>query len=418
MSNTAASAAVTPAITPPPVRPRQCSRARQLAAWRCGGPLLLTALAGCRHDERATTSSTVAIGVGAIPGAPNYAQVAQGVELAVARLNETAGGPRFRVRLPDSRASSAVQVAQQLRNDPAVIAVVGHPESGKTLEAIPIYADAEHGGANGVVAVSPTSSSPQLSGISPWFFRVAPSDADAAHFTARWVLDSLRARRAAIVYRNDSYGRDWADTFAAGFVQGGGQVLSRNPYLTSIVEWDAYAALLAAERPEVLLFPGDGADALALLQALRARGVRLPFVGGDGTEGMKAHPDASGAYYVAFFDETRASSAEAQSFVPAYRGRYGRAPDVFAALSYDAAIVIGRTVAAGARTRAALRLALARVGNGAPSVDGVAGRIAFEEDHDIKGRAVVITRIPGVTPRDDEATAPVPATSRATRGRR
>jgi branched-chain amino acid transport system substrate-binding protein len=36
------------------------------------------------------------------------------------------------------------------------------------------------------------------------------------------------------------------------------------------------------------------------------------------------------------------------------------------------------------------------VGNGAPSVDGVAGRIAFEKSHDIKGRPVVITRIPGV----------------------
>ena len=400
------------------MRPRRRSQARLVAALTWGGSLLVPALTGCRRDEQAAASSTVAIGVGAIPGAPNYAQVVHGVELAVARLNETAGGPRFRVRLPDSSAGSAVQVAQQLRNDPAVIAVVGHPESGSTLEAIPIYADAEHDGANGVVAVSPTSSSPRLSGISPWFFRVAPSDADAAGFTARWVLDSLRARRAAIVYRNDSYGRDWAETFAAGFVRGGGQVLSRNPYLTGIVEWDAYAALLAAEQPDVLLFPGDGADALALRRALRVRGVRVPFVGGDGAEGMKADPEAAGAYYVAFFDERHASSAEAAAFIPAYRGRHGRAPDMFAALAYDAAMVIGRTVAAGARTRAALRLALSRIGNGAPSVDGVAGRIAFEEDHDIKGRTVVVTRIPGVAPLDDEMTVPGAAAPPATRGRR
>jgi branched-chain amino acid transport system substrate-binding protein len=71
---------------------------------------------------------------------------------------------------------------------------------------------------------------------------------------------------------------------------------------------------------------------------------------------------------------------------------------MFAALAYDAAIVVGRTVANGVRTRAALRLALEQVGNGAPSVDGVAGRIAFEKNHDIKARTVVITRVPGEPP--------------------
>lgn len=353
------------------------------------------AVSACRSGSSSPGTDVLAIGVGAIPGSPNYAEVVAGVELAVARLNDAPGSPRFRVRLPDSTATSAVRVAQQLRDDPAVIAVVGHPESGNTLEAIPVYADTEHDGANGVVTVSPTSSSPRLSGISPWFFRVAPSDADAAGYTARWVLDSLGARRAAIVYRNDSYGRDWADTFAGVFTTGGGSIQSRDPYLTGVVEWDAYAALIAAQRPDVVLFPGDGSDAVALLQALRARGVRVPFVGGDGTSTMKRDADAAGARYVSFFDEAAAVSKEAQAFLPAYRARFGRAPDMFAALSYDAAIVVGRTAAAGARTRAALRLALERVGNGAPSVDGVAGRIAFETNHDIKGRAVAITRIPG-----------------------
>jgi branched-chain amino acid transport system substrate-binding protein len=367
--------------------------------------LALPLLSGaCLRGEEGAGNGPLAIGVGAIPGSPNYIQVVQGVELAVARLNESAGGPRFRVRLPDSTATSAVRVAQQLRDDPSVIAVVGHPESGNTLEAIPVYADAEHNGANGVVAISPTSSSPRLSGISPWFFRVAPSDADAAKYTARWVFDSLGARRAAIVYRNDSYGRDWAETFASTFTGNGGVVLSRDPYLTGVVEWEAYASLLASQRPDVLLFPGDGGDAVALMQALRARGVRIPFVGGDGTGTMKRDADAAGAHYVSFFDEGSATSKEAQSFLPAYRAKFGRAPDMFAALSYDAAIVVGRTVANGARTRAALRLALERVGNGAPSVDGVVGRIAFEKNHDIKGRPVVIGRIPGEAAAADEST--------------
>ncbi len=367
-------------------------------------PLAL-ALAACTGSRASGGDGSLAIGVGAIPGSPNYEQVVNGVVLAVDRLNAQHPTLRFRVRLPDSSANSAVRVAQQLRDDPNVVAVVGHPESGNSLEALPIYADAEHAGANAVVAVSPTSSSPRLSGISPWFFRVAPSDADAAGYTARWVLDSLPARRAVVVYRNDSYGRDWAATFATAFAAGGGGVVMREPYLTGVVEWDAYASVIASLAPDVVLFPGDGDDALAFLRALRARGVRVPFVGGDGTESMRRHPDAAGAHYLSFFESARATSPEAGYFLPRFRERHGRDPDMFAALSYDAAIVVGRTMAAGARTRASLRLALEQVGNGAPSVDGVAGRIAFEKNHDIKGRGVVITRVNGVPPAPDKPPA-------------
>ena len=355
----------------------------------------LFAVAGCRDTDSPASRSAdgaLLIGVGAIPGNPGYDAVVRGVDLAVERLN-AASALRFRSRTPKPGSAGAVHVAQQLSADPDVIAVVGHPESGNSLEAIPIYADAEHSGANGVVAVSPTASSPQLSGVNPWFFRVAPSDNDAARVTAQWAHDSLGAKRAAIVYRNDSYGRDWASTFAQAFTKNGATVISREPYLNGVAEWDAYAQLLATMRPDVVLFPGDAVDALAFIRALKSHGVTAPFIGGDGTEQINQHAEAVGARYVAFFRADRATSPEALWFLSRYRERFKQDPDMFAALSYDAAIVMGRTIISGARTRAALRLALEKIGNGAPSVDGVAGRIAFERNHDIKGRSVVIVRV-------------------------
>ena len=66
---------------------------------------------------------------------------------------------------------------------------------------------------------------------------------------------------------------------------------------------------------------------------------------------------------------------------------------MFAALSYDAAIVIGRTIINGARSRAALRLALEQIGNGTPAIDGVSGPVAFARNHDIRGRRVVLVRV-------------------------
>ncbi len=350
--------------------------------------------AGCAKAGGVTGDSdgVFAIGVGAVPGRPGFDNVVRGVELAVERLNET-GTTRFRVKKPDAGASSAVRVAKALRDDRGVIGVVGHPESGHTLETLPVYSDGEHGGANAVVLISPTASSPRLTGISPWFFRVAPSDNDAARFVARWTLDSLHATRAAIIYRNDSYGRDWSATFVSAFKDGAGTIVSRDPYLTGITEWEAYAQLLARLKPDVLLFPGDAGDAVELLRALEQANVKLTFVGGDGTEAMGSAPEAQGARFVAFFRPERATSAEGQSFVNRYRARFKEDPDMFAALSYDAALAIGKTVAAGARTRVAVREAVERLGNATESIDGVGGRIAFGKNHDAAGRTVVVTRI-------------------------
>lgn len=359
----------------------------------------LAALGACQRSDspERPAKNSFAIGVGAIPGRPGYETMLRGMEMAVDRLNE-AGATRFRLRPPDTGVVSAVQVAQTLRDDENVIGVVGHPESGHTMEAVPVYADAEHGGTNAVVAISPTASSPRLSGISPWFFRVAPSDNDAARYVARWVLDSLRGRRAAVIYRNDSYGRDWSTTFSDTFIRAGATVVSRDPYLSRITEWDAYAQLLSRLKPDVLLFPGDADDAVEMLKALRTAGVTLTFIGGDGTEGMRDSGVADGAHYVSFFLSERVETEEGRTFARRYRDKYKQEPDMFAAMSYDAALAIGRSVLKGARTRLALRRSLERLGTaGSPAIEGAAGLIAFEKNHDIAGRSVVITTIRGDT---------------------
>ncbi|HYW51244.1 MAG TPA: hypothetical protein VE861_11590, partial [Gemmatimonadaceae bacterium] len=111
---------------------------------------------------------------------------------------------------------------------------------------------------------------------------------------------------------------------------------------------------------------------------------------------MAAAPEAQGARFVAFFRPERATSAEGQSFVNRYRARFKVDPDMFAALSYDAALAIGKAVASGASTRVAVRDAVERFGGSTSSIDGAGGKIAFGKNHDAAGRTVVVTTIGGV----------------------
>src|SRR5690606_26855195 len=109
--------------------------------------------------------------------------------------------------------------------------------------------------------------------------RVCPTDLTASEAVARYVVDSLKARRAAVIYRNDSYGRDWTKSFTAAYRLAGGTVVQRDPYLTGITEWTAYAHYMKQLGAEVLLFPGSVEDAELAIRAVRAAGADIQFIG-------------------------------------------------------------------------------------------------------------------------------------------
>lgn len=367
---------------PTPIRNAPARRASRLLALP-----ILGLLAACSAPP--TFGEDVAIGVGAIPGRSGYDNTVRGIELAIADLN-LLPGVRFRMERPDDSAASAVAIAAAHRANPAVIAVVGHPESGQTQLAVPVYAARGTDDRMALAAVSPTASSPALSGISEWFFRVAPSDEAGARDVADFVLDSLKLRSAAVVYRNDAYGRDWARAFADRWRNGDGALLIRDPYLADHTDWTLYARHIAQVDPDVVLFPGDFDDAVRFLRALRLAGARAQFIGGDGTEPLARLPEFAGAHHVSFFQADRVTSAEGVAFLKAWDAAYEEPVDMFGALAYDATIAIGQAVRqAQPRTRGGVRAALATL-----DIAGVGGRIAFDPaTHDVVGRSIVVSTV-------------------------
>jgi branched-chain amino acid transport system substrate-binding protein len=353
-------------------------------------------LAGCtRH---AAGGNEIGIAVALNPHRAGMQSIYNGVQLAVNELNRQhaarLGGARLVMVKGAPDVTDAVRIADAFREDPRVVGVVGHPESGTTMTAIGEYADASNDGRNGVVAISPTATSPGLSGANRWLFRICPSDVQASRAVARYVLDSLKARRASVIYRNDEYGKDWVKSFAEAYRAGNGVVVQRDPYLQDATAWDAYAGYVKLLKPDVVLFPGSQEDALLALRALRAVGVRTPFIGGDATSGLEANADEfPDVRYTAFFLARRATSSEAKSFVAAYTTAYKEEPDQRAALAYDAAMVIGRAAIDVGPDRAKIRDYVESIGRERPAMMGAAGPIAFDEKHDAVNKPVVIARV-------------------------
>ncbi|MGZ8411422.1 MAG: ABC transporter substrate-binding protein [Gemmatirosa sp.] len=369
------------------------------------GSVLLAGAAACRGAGPARVADapadTIAIGVALNPERPGMEAIHQGVDLAVATLNADtavrARGIAFTALRTPRGLTSAVRAAELLRDHPRVAGVVGDAESGRTLDALPVYEDMDGRGKRAVVAISPTATSAALAGRSPWLFRLSPSDETASRGVAAFATDSLRATRAAIVYRNDSYGRDWAASFARTYRGREGALVARDPYVAGVTEWEPYAAYLATRAPDLVLFPGSAEHAGPFLRALRRAGVRAPVLGGDALAPLADSSEFAGVHYAVAFVAERAATPEARAFVERYATRYGTPPGVRAALAYEAALLLGRAATAvgpdAPSRRAEVRDWLAALGRTQPAFPGVAGPIAFDAKHDVVGRGVVVARV-------------------------
>jgi branched-chain amino acid transport system substrate-binding protein len=362
----------------------------------CG---VVAATVGCgRAGTGAEGADTLFIGVAAAM-TEAAAPYLHGVELAVADLNAIRGSstPPFGVRRPPAEQPTQVSVAIALRDDPSVIGVVGHTGSAQTLEAAPVYGDVARDGAGAVVAITPTATNPLVTRASAWVFRVCPTDLDGARALAAYAADSLGARRAAVVYRNDLFGQGYTRAFSDVFRATGGEVVARDPYLAGITEFEAYALRIARRGADALVVAGGATDAVEITQAVRAAGSRPHVLGTDDLAALTTDSVARRAYpdvrYTAFFVADRAATNEARQFVQRYQARYGVSPDHRAALAYDAATLIGLAARAVGRDRRRIRDHVASTGRERAPHPGVTGPIGFDEHGDVIGKPVLVVPV-------------------------
>ena len=343
------------------------------------------AAAGCqRHD------GVVRIGVAGSFSDPIGLPMRQAAELAAEEINADGGidGKRLELIIRDdySDPDSAVFVAGDLYNS-NVSAVVGHLFSGMTLAAAPVY----NGGDDPVVAVSPSSSSPEITGAGDYTFRICPSDLAHGTELAHWVRDRLHLTRGAVLYLNDEYGRGIRQTFVAEFTRLGGELESVDPYLGEQPEVGPYLDRLAHGRaPEFLVVAGNRSEAEEILRQAHKRSLTMPVLGGDGLEGIQeAGALAEGVYLSSPYFPSIPSAAN-RRFVEAFRRKYNALPNQPAAGTYDALYLLRDVIARAGTARADVRRALAGVGSVTPPFEGVTGTVAFDANGDVPNQNVYI----------------------------
>jgi len=356
----------------------------------CVGALLTVAAltTGCP----AARSDVVRLGVAGSFSDPIGLPMKQAAELAAEEINAAGGisGKRLELVIRDDYADpdSAVFVAGDLY-DSDVSAVVGHLFSGMTLAAAPVY----NGGHNPVVAISPSSSSPEVTAAGEYTFRICPSDLAHGTVLAHWVRDRLHLTHGAVLYLNDEYGRGIRQTFVTEYERLGGDLQAVDPYLGDRPEVGPYLdRLTRGEHPEFLVVAGNRSEAEEILRQARKRGLTMPVLGGDGLEGIQEAGDLAEGVYLSSPYFPSIPSLPNRRFVEAFRRKYPGAgmPNQPAAAAYDAVYLLRDVIARVGPDRAAVRRALAGVGSATPPFEGVTGTVAFDGNGDVPNQNVYI----------------------------
>ena len=314
----------------------------------------------------------------------------RGIQLAVEEINHAGGirGVPLRVLSKDDESDGAVatRVAQELVRDSRVLAVVGHVSSGAMLAAAHVY-DGE------LAAVATSASSPDLTGISPWVFRIVSSDSlnglALARFASQIGGTDPQMRQAAVLYENDPYGRGLADAFRRNFR---GTIISFDPIDPALTDAEPFISYYKLRHPGIVFVASQERAGLVVLREARRQQLDAMFLGGEGWEGIVADSAAADGAYIGTSFNDEHPSPTVQRFIERFRKRFDIAPDAFAAFGYDATMLVSRAIATGGPDRHAIRDYLAGLDAEHP-YDGITGPVYFSEAGDPLGMSFRVARV-------------------------
>jgi len=311
----------------------------------------------------------------------------QGVQLAIEEINKAGGinGHPLKVVSRDDSGDGpqAARIAQEFVNNSNISAVIGHVNSSGMLAAAPIY-DGR------LVAVATSATSPDLTGISSWVFRVISSDSlngiALANFASRFGQRGVTS--VAVLYENNTYGRGLADSFRRSFH---GDIMSLDPINADMTTAEPYIAYLKTRKPKIVFVAGRVSSGIKILQEARRQGFNATFVGGDGWQGILSDTLTSEGAYIGMSFTAEDPSPAARTFVAAFKKRFNTVPDAHAALAYDAT----RLIAAALREKGADRTAVRdylRSLNRETAYAGLTGPAYFEDNGDPVGMRFHVLR--------------------------
>ncbi len=240
------------------------------------------------------------------------------------------------------RPDSIVAQAKSLIEQDSVQVILGPMYSEEALGV------SEYCGARGVVMLTPTATDERISTVSTTSFQLNPTHKARGASMARFAIEELKAKTAAIFAQDSTYGKDMGTGFKDTFEQLGGEVK-----LFALLP-ESFSSFSKALAPlnltfdkqlgypltqfDVIYLPMTSPEAVAIaLSQLRFYNIRGELLGSSDwlDERLLNNRDLVTNFYYAS-DFQLAENPATNRIVYLYKMRFGEVPNAFFWLGYDA----------------------------------------------------------------------------------
>lgn len=339
---------------------------------------------------------------------PDSVDAMRGVELCAAEINQAwrqgAAHPReIRVDFYYDENQTDVGLAQanKVVETNRALVVLGHAQSQVSKPAGEIYAQ------NGIPAITGSAINDDVIVGNEWYFRVLPNSSAQSRQMAHYIYRVLEQKKATVIEgQNDAFAQMFANGFRETFTSLGGEIVATHEYsrpqgnqLTDEMS-GIITKILNTEEPGILVFAARANEGALFMIGLRDQGLNSPVFGPSPfanilflstieTAARRREPNiySNGVYVLApvVFDT---AGDEGQQFLTAFRKKYNVDPGMKAATNCDALKVAAKAIDSAqisgtpgtlANDRRLARDALAAINAPERAVDGVTGKIYFDQ---------------------------------------
>jgi len=333
---------------------------------------------------------------------PDGQTVTNAVKLMVDEINAKGGllGRKLVVVSKDDESTPAVGVsrANEMIAEKADVVIEGW-NSPVTLAMQPILARA------GVLDITAVSKSDLIlsGGSNPYAIRINSSNGFDAEVIAKYVVNTLKAKKVAFLTQNDVYGNGFQSAVEAEFkkLNFSGQIVTTEKFAFKDTDFRVQLTNLKTANPDAIIVTNssNSSGLPAMVEQYRQADIKSTFVGAVGimlTTVFKVAGDANNGIISAdiyFWDLPPFNGiAESNAFAAAFKKAYGADPDKSAALGAAAVQVWASAVEA---TKSLDRKTVAEAIRGKTIKGTVFGDASFLPNGQLQPRYVVFKVVDG-----------------------
>ncbi len=206
-------------------------------------------------------------------------QMKAGAEQAVADINKAGGvnGQMLVLEIGDDACDpkQAVSVANQMASKKVAV-VAGHYCSGSSIPASKVYAE------EGVLQISPASTNPRYTDEGGWnTFRVCGRDDQQGAIAGKYLADSFKGKKIAILHDNSAYGKGLADETKKGLNAAGVTEALYAAYTPGERDYSAIVSRMKQAGIDVIYVGGYHTETGLIARQAKEQGLNITMVGGD-----------------------------------------------------------------------------------------------------------------------------------------